>query len=489
MWVIWLAYVACRSIDVRFTEGVPPLLQCVGCPVERLGCKRWRSRGRLQSDGCDSSAGNGSHDRSGTTFERGLLDGDAGRTTGVSLSTGEKEMACVKWARLSPLGGSRSMGFTGTRTYPKHYVLDTFDGHTFIRGEEDEIRLSAGSGGRDRVPDCTRIPTASLARSLHAKSWRPPPGGRGANGRTAFGTQSPGPGRRHTFCRLWGLAPIWEACNEGSQIQNLLAFTGRGLHHARAPWPRNLHPVAGILSSLPDSTTDVGFDHHGHTLVTYESAIEKFSKLYPGAWHLIVEADNLARGEHLMRLKVITTMEVSEGKPPPERWDPDAPWESMFRRLIRDHNFWAEQIHVPANAWLSHGSKGRPLTPAESVASGSMRGGKEAIRAETEGVAETGTSPSARRTRNQSRRDNKRKRTQQDQEELQRLRKGAGKGKNSKGKDKPQLCFAWNNNNGACAGLPPGAACQGRVAREHRCTKCNSPGHPSHACSSGTQAS
>ena len=200
MWVVWLAYVACRSVDVRFTEGVPPLLQCVGCPLECLDCQRWRSRGRLPSDGCNSSAGNGSHNRSGTTFERGLLDGDAGRTTGVSLSTGEKEMACGKWARLSPLGGSRSMGSTGIRTSPKHYVLDTFDGHSFFRGEEDQFWIRQ---------------TRQSSR-LHQNP----------NGK-----------------------PGWKS---------------RGLHHARAPWPCDLCSVAGILSSLPDSPTDAGSDHHGH---------------------------------------------------------------------------------------------------------------------------------------------------------------------------------------------------------------------------------
>ena len=202
-------------------------------------------------------------------------------------------------------------------------------------------------------------------------------------------------------------------------------------------------------------------------------------------------------------------MEISSGGQAPELWDATAPWEAMFRRLLKDHHFWAEQIHVPANAWLSHGSKGRPLTPAEAVASGSMQGGREAIRSEVEPPKDSAASSPARRTKNQNRRDNKRRKQQQDQEELQRLRKGGGKGKNSKGKEeelqrlrkgggkgknsngkgKTQLCYAWNNNNGACAGLPPGSACQGRVTREHRCAKCNSPGHPSHACTSGTQAS
>ena len=53
-------------------------------------------------------------------------------------------------------------------------------------------------------------------------------------------------------------------------------------------------------------------------------------------------------------------------------------------------------------------------------------------------------------------------------------KKGSGKTK--------QKCFAWNNGNGACANLPPGQACAAKVKREHRCTICNSLGHPSMSC-------
>ena len=207
------------------------------------------------------------------------------------------------------------------------------------------------------------------------------------------------------------------------------------------------------------------------TLVAYEAHIEKLTRLYPAAWHLVVAADDLARSEHLNRLRVVTVMEIASGAKAPQRWDEKLPWESLFQVLLKDHQFWSEQVYVSANAWLSHGAKGTPATPAEAVANAVMQGGAAALRAEVEGPkGATGadTSPPARRSKNKLRREAKRKREAADREELRTLRsKGNAKGK-GKGKPGAQLCYAWNNNNGACAGLPPGSKCQGRVPREHR---------------------
>ena len=221
------------------------------------------------------------------------------------------------------------------------------------------------------------------------------------------------------------------------------------------------------------------------TLVSYEALIEKLTRLYPGAWHLIVAADDLGRSEHLNRLKVTTLMEIADGGKVPQRWDEKAPWEALFKLLLKDHHFWSEQVHVPANAWLSHGAKGVPSTPAEALAESTMYGGADALKPEVEGSKKDptpGSSPSARRSKNKIRRELKKKRDAADREELRTWRaKGQTKGK-GKGKQGSQLCFAWNNNNGACAGLPPGSKCQGRVPREHKCTTCGSPGHPAHQC-------
>ena len=213
------------------------------------------------------------------------------------------------------------------------------------------------------------------------------------------------------------------------------------------------------------------------TCVAYEAHIEKLNRLYGGAWHLIVAADDLARSEHLVRLKVATNLDIANGMKEPPAWSDQSPWEALFRLLIKDNTFWGDQVHVLANAWLAHGSKGKPLTPSEAIAVNTIQGGVNAIQPPTEKPGDSGTSTSARRSRNERRKDAKKRKLESNQTENQKGGKGKGKGK-----DKPQACFAWNNQNGACAGLPPGAACRGRVPREHRCTKCGSLGHPSTQC-------
>eukprot|EP00435_Cladocopium_sp_Y103_P075273 s22_g55.t1 len=196
------------------------------------------------------------------------------------------------------------------------------------------------------------------------------------------------------------------------------------------------------------------------TAVSYENFIEGLDRTYQGAWHLIVQADELARSEHLLRMRVSLDMEIAQGTMVPHLWSKDNPWECLFRRLIKDAGFWADQVHIPANAWLSHGSKGKPLTPSEAIAATSVQGGTAAIKPETEAPKSAQDAP--RRSNNARKREAKRKR--QEAEEKDTGTKGKGKGK---GKEK-QLCFAWNNNNGACGGQPPGSACRGRVVREHR---------------------
>ena len=63
--------------------------------------------------------------------------------------------------------------------------------------------------------------------------------------------------------------------------------------------------------------------------------------------------------------------------------------------------------------------------------------------------------------------------------------KGKGKGTN-KGTS-VQLCDSWNNGNGVCGSLPPGQRCMSKTPRLHRCTICNSPGHPSNDCTKKDQ--
>ena len=228
-------------------------------------------------------------------------------------------------------------------------------------------------------------------------------------------------------------------------------------------------------------------------LQQYEIHIEKLVKLYPTSWHLVVSAEDKARSDHLARLQLKATLDHQTGKSTPMGWDPHAPsWGPLFRQLLDDQPFWAENVHNPALVWLAHGSKGPPKTPSEQVASLELSGGEQSLKIEKEPASSaTGsTTPTRKQQVNKDRREARKKRLKADREELTRLRgdhstsstKGKGKGK---GNQSEQICYSWNNGNPPCGGLPPGSTCQGKVVRLHKCSKCGSPGHPSKDCNQG----
>ena len=129
-----------------------------------------------------------------------------------------------------------------------------------------------------------------------------------------------------------------------------------------------------------------------------------------------------------------------------------------------------------------------PVAPADAIAATHLPGGLNAVQPHREERDER------RRQANKDRRTSRKKRIQSEREELQRLKssksghnnneqKGKGKGK-SKDSGGAELCFSWAKAVGACADLPPGSECRGKVKRAHKCQHCLSPGHQNKDCSS-----
>ena len=83
----------------------------------------------------------------------------------------------------------------------------------------------------------------------------------------------------------------------------------------------------------------------------YEMQIERLSRLYPACWHLIYEADELARSSHSNRLRSEMHMDFRFGKTPPASWDERRPWDWVFGAVAQDTEFWHVQVHGPALAW------------------------------------------------------------------------------------------------------------------------------------------
>ena len=220
------------------------------------------------------------------------------------------------------------------------------------------------------------------------------------------------------------------------------------------------------------------------TLQLYERHIERLVKLYGSAWHLIVLADEKARGEKLARIRLKVTSDIALGKPPPDRWDATRPWIACLHLLVADTQFWDDQVRSPANAWLAQGSRGAPRGPTENFAADNINGGVLAI--------EPPIDSSASRRSARDRRQNKKRKWKEEKEELVKLRaaavknKGDGKGKDSNLKSKDQsgsdLCFSWDSGKGSCSTCQPGDPCKAKITRIHKCRVCLSPSHRSSDC-------
>ena len=210
----------------------------------------------------------------------------------------------------------------------------------------------------------------------------------------------------------------------------------------------------------------------------YEMAIERLSRTYPAAWHLIYAADEVARSAQSNRLRSKIMMDIRAGKGHPEGFNQNRPWDYVYNMLAKDETFWRTQVHTPALAWIASGSHGVPKTPAEQLATNALQGGISAIAPVMENDSGTKASPGP------SNRRKKRKWGKgggEDGEDSRPTKGQGGKKGGSKG-SAGQKCFAWNNGNAPCGDLAPGQQCAAKVKRLHRCTKCDSPGHPSRSC-------
>ena len=125
----------------------------------------------------------------------------------------------------------------------------------------------------------------------------------------------------------------------------------------------------------------------------YEMAIERLSRTYPAAWHLIYAADEVARSAQSNRLRSKIMMDIRAGKGHPEGFNQNRPWDYVYNMLAKDETFWRTQVHTPALAWIASGSHGVPKTPAEQLATNALQGGISAIAPVMENDSGTKASP------------------------------------------------------------------------------------------------
>ena len=244
-----------------------------------------------------------------------------------------------------------------------------------------------------------------------------------------------------------------------------------------------------LLSYRVLRTTLVMMDQVGlANLMQWENKIEALNNRYENCWHLIAEADDKGRGEQMAKTFSKIKMNIDAGEAPPRGWDVNRPWEVIWRLVLNDQDYWREQVHLPAMVWMAKGGRGVALAPDEEIIRERDSGRKE------ESLSLGTEIGDVKKLSNKARKEAKKRKWAAEREELKVFREGKGKsgkggggkagGKDRGGSGNPseEECYAWNNGNGLCGGLPAGSQCKGKVQRLHRCTVCKSPGHPSKEC-------
>ena len=102
-------------------------------------------------------------------------------------------------------------------------------------------------------------------------------------------------------------------------------------------------------------------------LHNYEAHVERLTRTFSTAWHLIYSADELARSSHSNRLRSQLLMDLRGGRTAPRNWDHARPWDWVFQQLVLDDAFWQTQVVGPALTWLAAGSRGTPKDPIRTT--------------------------------------------------------------------------------------------------------------------------
>ena len=68
----------------------------------------------------------------------------------------------------------------------------------------------------------------------------------------------------------------------------------------------------------------------------YYKNLAKLMRLWPECWHLVYEADDNMRAEHIERIQRKVATDIARGGAPPDHWDPAAPWTACFLLAAND---------------------------------------------------------------------------------------------------------------------------------------------------------
>eukprot|EP00435_Cladocopium_sp_Y103_P018977 s4373_g4.t1 len=321
--------------------------------IHRLCRGSWRRSTPTRGTACaglDSFAGTSSTAR---WFES---DRNPGRPCGLGLQPGQEDPVHEGWGPMGQMGGRKSLWgpdffhaaeppmtpnpLTGPtdRKLKVSQVLDQGDDGEFWVETEDtrakwleRHRLATGGlPSAEEEPSLEQL--SALARRVAVQDSAP---------YTDFGV----------------FVPFGNRALRSSKYRTFV-MTGEGTYSARElPGPSTFiqwRACYRVFKSSMIMLDCVGLSN----LHNYETHIERLTRLYGSAWHLVYSADDLCRSTQANRTRARVLMDVKSGKSPPDGWDPERSWDTVYRLLVLDDQFWQEQVHGPALAWVAAGSRG-----------------------------------------------------------------------------------------------------------------------------------
>ena len=345
-------------------------------------------------------------------------------------------------------------------------------------GEKGQVQQCVGPGRRHRVRAGRDIEQGGVLHPVCAGDG----GHAGGLGRphvgAAGGDDPKGEGDAAAtlrgFCHM---AAIRQEAPEVAEIQVLRDDAGRHVQLKDGGWPFLL-PT--LVAELQGSTYHVGDDGSGG--VGKPHAVGKQDRDPEQPLRGLLAPDRGGRRQGKRGADVQDALEDKDG----HRCRGSA---TAWRTVLNDQDYWREQVHLPAMVWMAKGSKGVAMAPDEEIIKEREKGRRD--NAESSLGGEPGE---VKKLSSRAKKEARKRKWAAEREELKNLREGKGKsgkggggkhggaGRGGSGNPGEEECYAWNNGNGLCGGLPPGSQCKGKVQRLHRCTVCKSPGHPSKEC-------
>ena len=108
--------------------------------------------------------------------------------------------------------------------------------------------------------------------------------------------------------------------------------------------------------------------------------IANLNRQYPECWHLLMQAEDRCRSDHLERTRRNLTRAAAEGRLPMNlSFAADQPWIGVFTYVARDQAYWSQEVQIPAQNFIARGGGGRRMSKMDAELSDISEAAKDAM--------------------------------------------------------------------------------------------------------------